>query len=412
MKIAIVSRANAPGGGASRIAEDLTRGLLNSRQEAVHFCAQITGPAQPFQRELFPRGPRSRLIRATQRRSAQLGLPLYLPIESSLLFRKTFAEFEVIHFHDHAATVSMGSIAELSRKKATFFTAHDFLHLTGGCIYPLGCKAYQSNCGSCPQKAGIGRFDFTSTNQNRNRQAAQSGAIRYIYPSDWLRREAELHLRWSLPAVTIPNGFDPAPYGFRNRAEARRVLGIAERRPVICISAHYLADPRKGVAYAFKAIAAVSDLRPLVILVGNPSSDAERSLPGVDFWFTGLVSSRERMGLLFAAADLFLFTSLQDNLPITIQESMAAATPVVGFATGGVPEMIENERTGWLVPTGNQDELNRVLRRALTEGNLVNAGLEAQKIVTERYRPDSFVQSHLELYNQVLQKRGDIAAVA
>jgi len=85
--------------------------------------------------------------------------------------------------------------------------------------------------------------NFTGFNQSQNRRAAQA-AITYIYPSEWLRREAEQHLRSRLPGVTIPNGFDPAPYDFKPRDEARRILGLAADRPIIAISAHYLADPR------------------------------------------------------------------------------------------------------------------------------------------------------------------------
>lgn len=398
MKIAVVSRTNAPGGGASRIAEDLSRGLINAGHAVTHFCGQVLGQPETFQKPLFPAGGRSRAVKALQRRAHRTGLPLAFPVESWFGLQETLSGYDAVHVHDHANTLSLTSVAKISRRTPTFFTAHDFLHLTGGCIYPLGCEAYKTQCGPCPQRQSIGRLDFTRHNQSVARKAAQYSEIRYIYPSDWLRREAEQHLRWKIPGQTIPNGFDPRPYQFRPRAEARAALGLAADRRVICVSAHYLADPRKGLKYAIEAIRSVADLKPVVLLVGNPSDNLEQRLPGIEFWFTGLVESRARMGLLFAAADLFLFCSLQDNLPITIQESLAAATPVVGFATGGVPEMVRHEHSGWLVPTGDQEQLNAALRRALTQENLPAAGEAGRRWVAEAYAPERFIAAHAQLY--------------
>ncbi|HEU5079205.1 MAG TPA: glycosyltransferase [Opitutaceae bacterium] len=398
MKIAVVSRANAPGGGASRIAEDLARGILHAGHQATHFCGQIIGSPDTFQRPLFGRDRRSRLVRTLQHKTQRLGIPTLLALEERFLFRNLFREFEAVHFHDHANTISMRSIAHLSRWKRTFFTAHDFHHLTGGCIYPLSCARYKTHCGECPQRRSIGKYDFTRYNQAVNRKAAQYSSIHYIYPSDWLRREAEAHLRWKIPGITLPNGFDPAPYRFVDRRTARQQLGIDPQRKVIAISAHYLADPRKGTKFALSAVRACADLKPLVILIGNPIDSLERHLPGIDFWSTGLVESRVRMGQLFAAADLFLFSSLQDNLPITIQESMSAATPVIGFATGGVPEMIEHGHDGFLVPTGDQSQLDAALRTALTSADLNAWGQNARAYAAAKYAPRDFIDTHLKLY--------------
>ena len=51
---------------------------------------------------------------------------------------------------------------------------------------------------------------------------------------------------------------------------------------------------------------------------------------------------------LYSVAHLFVIPSLQDNLPNTIIESMLCGTPVVGFNTGGIPEMIEHRVNGYL----------------------------------------------------------------
>jgi glycosyltransferase involved in cell wall biosynthesis len=60
--------------------------------------------------------------------------------------------------------------------------------------------------------------------------------------------------------------------------------------------------------------------------------------------------------------------SLQDNLPNTVLESMACGTPVVGFAVGGVPDMVRHEITGMLAPPGNIDALRSAMAALLLDG--------------------------------------------
>ena len=96
-----------------------------------------------------------------------------------------------------------------------------------------------------------------------------------------------------------------------------------------------------------------------------------------------------------------MFPSLEDNLPIMVQEAMAAGTPVVGFAAGGVPEMVDDQRTGWLCPPGDQLGLNEKLRDALTGEKVSKFGKAAQESMRERFDIDAFGNRHLELYKEV-----------
>jgi glycosyltransferase involved in cell wall biosynthesis len=152
------------------------------------------------------------------------------------------------------------------------------------------------------------------------------------------------------------------------------------------------------VSFALSALRAIADLDPLVIFVGIPLSDLDGRIAGLRFWQTGFVRDKEKLGLLFSAADVFLFSSLEENLPIMIQEAMAAGTPVVGFGAGGVPEMVEDERNGWLCVPGDQMGLARKLRHALLCKNLTVFSLAAQQAVREKFGVGSFVERHVEIY--------------
>jgi glycosyltransferase involved in cell wall biosynthesis len=77
---------------------------------------------------------------------------------------------------------------------------------------------------------------------------------------------------------------------------------------------------------------------------------------------------------------------------------MAASTVVVGFATGGVPEMIQNGSNGFLVDPTDQIALNEVLRQALLSPRLADLGRQAHKDVTAYFSKTSFLEKHLHLY--------------
>lgn len=71
------------------------------------------------------------------------------------------------------------------------------------------------------------------------------------------------------------------------------------------------------------------------------------------------------------AVDLFVTPSLEENLPNTIMEAQACGTPSLGFATGGIPEMISNELLGHVSPYRSADDMADYIidtgRRAMTK---------------------------------------------
>jgi glycosyltransferase involved in cell wall biosynthesis len=397
LKIAVISKANAPGGGASRVAEELAHALNEAGHEATHFCCRIIGRPRPFQVELY-RGARGGVCRFVHAVTRRLGLRELVPLEYGFFVKALLKDFDVLHFHDSFTAFSPLTMALASRHRPVFFTAHDCLHFTGGCLYPMKCTGHLTRCGRCPQRKRIGWFDFTPWTQRLNRWIARTFPIRYVYPSRWLREEAGRALHFRLPPVVIPNGFDPAPYRFRSRADARRTLDLPPEKKIICFSAADVADERKGAAYALEAVMAVRDLDPLVVLVGRPMPDLEKMLGGIPFRAFGYIENREDLGLVYAAADAVLFCSLQENLPITVQEAMAAATPVVGFAVGGVPELVQDGVSAWLVSTGDQAGLNEALRRALLSGALEQRGTAARDFLEKNFSPAGWVQAHTALY--------------
>jgi glycosyltransferase involved in cell wall biosynthesis len=171
------------------------------------------------------------------------------------------------------------------------------------------------------------------------------------------------------------------------------------------ILASSLADKRKGVEYSLEIIRAISDLKPFVVLIGKEDKQIEKKLEGISFYITGYVSDEKKLNEYYNAADIFLNCTLADNQPLVVLETMAAGLPTVGFKTGGVPEMIDQNKTGSLVEQKNMSQLERVLRESINSKIYIQWGKNARNRVEENYTNEMFLKNHLDYYNLLLENR-------
>jgi glycosyltransferase involved in cell wall biosynthesis len=113
----------------------------------------------------------------------------------------------------------------------------------------------------------------------------------------------------------------------------------------------------------------------------------------------------------FSAADLFIFPTRADNLPLVLQESMACGTPMVSFKIGGVPDLVRDNLTGYLAqPENSTDFCNGILmlledeklRQKMSENCRADCLQQRFAIALKEYSLDLQAKRYIELYQQVL----------
>jgi glycosyltransferase involved in cell wall biosynthesis len=113
------------------------------------------------------------------------------------------------------------------------------------------------------------------------------------------------------------------------------------------------------------------------------------------------------MPAVYADLDLLALTSLNEGTPVTVIEALAAGTPVVATAVGGVPDVITNRETGVLVPSGDVEGVAQAivnLCRAPEQARaLARAG---QTDVLERFGLTRLVDDMESLYLGLLEEKG------
>lgn len=405
MKIAIVSKADSFGGGASRVAEELTE-LANKQGYVVHHYASWAGKGFDgnIRRGLY--GRFSFVVRRLHFLFKKLGFPELIPFELPFMSRRLKEQdYDLIHFHDLSSAISPLTLLWLSKKIPVVWTIHDCSPFTGGCLYPMGCKKYQTDCFRCPQAGTwpidsivdlvfLGRYVKKLLHKQKN--------LYLLTPSQWMSDTAYSSNMLSKAPQVISNGVDINAFLPIDKAVAKARLGLPTDRVVILLSAGHILDERKGTKYALEAIRRIKDLDPFLLLVGAVDDEARTFFEGVDHHEAGYLSGNEVLNLHYAAADLFLFCSLADNQPLSVLETMASGTPIVGFKTGGIPEMVLEGETGTLVSPRDEDRLEKALRQTIEEKSYIQWGKNARSRAEKVYSESRFLEAHMQYYEDVV----------
>ena len=118
------------------------------------------------------------------------------------------------------------------------------------------------------------------------------------------------------------------------------------------------------------------------------------------------LGGRRDLGDLLSAIDMFVLPSLWEGLPLSLVLAMGAGVPVVSTTVGGVPEVVEDGRTGLLVPPGDAAALGVAVARLVTDPALGRRLADAARAeVLPKFGVDDYVASVAGLYDRLLRER-------
>lgn len=210
---------------------------------------------------------------------------------------------------------------------------------------------------------------------------------------------------------TIYNGIETGVFRSNQevRDQTRRELKITGEQLVIGAIGNLY--PIKGHTYLVQAAATISKEIPnaVVLIAGRgqllEKLQIEASQLGVEerIKFLGY---REDVPALLQAVDIFVLPSLSEGLPLSALEAMAAGKPVVATQVGGIPEVVINGETGFLVAAENDGALAEKLICLLKDPCLAQQlGASGIQRVEERFTLDRMVEKYEEIYGEALQAR-------
>ena len=218
------------------------------------------------------------------------------------------------------------------------------------------------------------------------RDAELEHAAHVFTPSGYLR---ELALSWGVASdrvSVLPNPAPPLP-ALPSRDELRASFGLSGN--TLAFAGRLTAQ--KSLRVALEALAAADGVELLIAGEGDQRATLERDVAelglGERVRFLGALP-RPRVVELFAAADATILSSMWENFPHTVVEALAAGTPVLATASGGVAEVVRDGENGLLVPLGDASALGAAVRRYFDDDVLRARLREAAAPSVAEYAPE------------------------
>lgn len=293
--------------------------------------------------------------------------------------------------------------------KAVVWTMHDLWPATGICHVTLGCEAFKGQCHNCFYLPNGGRKNDLSTRVfNKKKKLYFNSGIHFVACSKWLGGKArQSGLLTGLQLSVIPNPIDTHVFYPKDKHSARLHSTLPDDKRIILFVSQRVTLERKGIAYFIKAVSLLVERYPemrdntaIAILGGHADEmSSQLALPSYPL---GYVRSERQIVDVYNSADVFVMPSLDENLPNTIMESMACGVPTVGFKVGGIPEMIDHQKNGYLANFKDAEDLANGLRWVLDEADKDELKKQCVQKVMSCYSQRAVAMKYIEVYNQAL----------
>jgi hypothetical protein len=272
---------------------------------------------------------------------------------------------------------------------------------------PVACKWGLATAALARVPAVLGTVQVGAYEPDRSSywqlRALVSGVDRFLAVSREIATELVEDLGWpsekvevTYNAVDVERAAVPAPPGLRAQ------LGGSETRPLVLTPARL--NAQKGHDALLEAIAEVPEA--LFLLAGDGPDRERLEARTVELGVAERVrflGRRPDVPQLLAACDVFALPSLYEGSSLAVLEAMAAGIPIVSSAIGGTEELIEDGRSGLLVPPGDAPALAAAMRRLLEDPQLREdfAG-RARERVDAGLRREQNAERVAEVYRELL----------
>jgi glycosyltransferase involved in cell wall biosynthesis len=313
---------------------------------------------------------------------------------------------EVVHLHNlHGDYFDLRALPRLSHQGPVIVNLRDAWLLSGHCAHSFGCERWKIGCGHCPDLSiypAIPR-DASAYNWRRKRDIYARSRLYVTAPSQWLMDRVHESMLQGVQYRVIPNAIDVTVFRPGDRDHARHVLDLPPNTRIILLVVH---NPFKDLATMEAALGRVNrsnrDENILFICVGR--NGVERQLGQGRIRYVGFERDQQRMALFYRASDVYVHAAYGEAFGKTISEAMACGIPVVATAVGGIPEQIEDGKTGILVPPFGVESMAEAIQRLLIDANLHRQIAESAVVhAKKRFGLDRQVGDFLEWYEEVIE---------
>ncbi len=170
--------------------------------------------------------------------------------------------------------------------------------------------------------------------------------------------------------IKIYNGIDPTEIEFLEKKQARQELGVSTTQPIIGTIANFYKT--KGLAHLITASKHI-DAQIVIIGDGKERQNLENSIKKYNLQDkVKLLGQKPNARKYLKAFDVFVLPSLKEGFPWVILETMASQVPIIATSVGAIPEIIQNNQSGFVIPPADSQILSKKIQDLLSSPELRN----------------------------------------
>ena len=292
-------------------------------------------------------------------------------------------------------------------KKPVVWTSYDMWPICGAEHYAGSCTRYIDGYYRDNRPQGESGFDLNRWVWGRKRAAwANLENVTTVVATKWLSDCFQKSVLFRDSKIKIiPHGIEHNVFKKIDKRFARQVLNLPQDAHLILFGAmggtrlH-----RKGFQFLVPALKRLHEkglAHPTQLVVFGTSTPDPRLDFGFDVSYLGKLDSYS-LALAYAAADVFAMPSMEDNLPLTVLESLSCATPVVSFDIGGMLDIMTHQETGYLAKSFDVDDLSHGIEWVLEdETRRERLGDTGRSLVETGFTLDVQASAYVDLYEKI-----------
>ncbi|WP_437730733.1 glycosyltransferase [Sorangium sp. So ce1335] len=357
-------------GGAEQVVVDLA-GLQREAGHEVVVVGIDMNPDGPRADQLRARGVAVHMV------PKRPGFDLKLPGKLAAFFAKHGVS--IVHSHNQLPLIYATAAGRLHRVPVC--------HTLHGAMFDQGRRAWLRHAAAKLADAHVAVSQSTADFMLKHKEVPRS----------------KLHV--------VLNGIDLSRFrpDAAARARIRAELGIPQDAWVA--GAVGRLSQVKNHALLLRAAAAagvLSDDGRLLLVGDGPEAAPLRALAEELGIRDRVVFAGERHDVpeLLSSSDVFVLSSDSEGLPLSMVEAMATGLPVISTAVGGIPALVADGETGFLVPSGDVDALAAKLATLKADPEQARAmGKQGRKLALGRYSAERMMASYMDIYEALLARR-------
>ncbi len=282
------------------------------------------------------------------------------------------------------------------------WSLHDANPFTGGCHVPFGCNNFQQQCENCPHIHHSNQtLQWASSNYIIKRKLLKDKRLIVVGNSSFTTKLAQQsnvfpkHTRFE----TIQLGLPTEQLDILNKQSCKKSLKLQNENFIIGFVANGLSNPNKGFHHFCNILKQLNNngIKTLGLVLGsNPPQNEHK-----DILFLGNTTSNQFKAIFYNACDAVLTLSQFESFGLVPLESLFCGTPVFGFNSGGVKDIVYCKELGKLSKINDeQSVLNDLVTFYQTKKININTE-NIRKLAVDKFNIEKTTQQYINLYNSL-----------